>query len=202
MTLPPDKSPEQPNALIVAFLGVNVKIYQAFFLQFLDRLTFRCPKCQGDCHRHGWRERHVYGGFERVVVRVLRVKCLQCGRVHEVLPDFLRPHGRYGQFVREPAVNAVRSGEAAEQVARRMGLVPETVRRWVHDLAERFEQAKAAIRSLLAQLRQAVSLHDPDDSLKRVCDEVTRTLARSPASSSLFGLANILLSNLGFPLWL
>lgn len=49
---------------------------------------------------------------------------MKCGRVHEVLPDFLRPYGRYGQLVREPAVIAVRRGEAAERVAQRMGLVP------------------------------------------------------------------------------
>lgn len=188
--------------MIVAFLGDNVKTYHQNYLKLLDGLTLSCPQCQGSCHSHGWRGRHVYDDLTHSVIKVLRVKCLKCGRIHTVLPDFLRPHGRYVQCIREPATSAVNKGEAAEQVARRMGLDPETIRRWVRQLTERLELVKAALRSLLARLQQTVPLYEGHPTLKQICESIIRAIARLPASSSLFGLVNILLAGFGFRLWI
>lgn len=63
-----------------------------------------CTLCRkkGSCVRHGWYSRNVIDYAEDCVryekIRVLRVKCLNCGHTHAVLPDCIIPYATYSLF--------------------------------------------------------------------------------------------------------
>jgi hypothetical protein len=183
--------------MIVAFLAESVKAYTDRFLHFLDNLLV-CPRCQGKCKRHGWRERKARTREETVILRVLRIFCPYCHRTFTILPDFLKPYGRYIQDVRQEAILAQLAGVPAEQAAG-PGPAVETVRRWLVCFKAIREEAAAALRSLLAQLGHFPPLGR--SSLPDLIHEIALAIP-GVAYSCLFGLANMLLGQAERPVWI
>jgi hypothetical protein len=188
------------NIMIVAFLGESVKTYQTDFIYFLARLSLICTICHEECKSHAWCNRKACTGDEICVLRLLRVKCDSCGRTHIVLPDFLRPYGRYTQDVRQEAVLACMAGVPIEK-ATRYGQAVETVRRWVAQYQADKERVAAVLRSLLAQWGRYPSLGRSSlPNLTQACEE---TMNRPGImSSGEFGKINILLVQAGLPVWI
>ena len=182
---------------MVAFLAESVKTYQDHFLHFLDNLLV-CSRCHGKCKRHGWRKRKARTGEEILILLVLRLFCPYCNRTFTILPDFLKPYGRYIQNVRQEAILAQLAGVPAEQAA---GLGPsvETVRRWLACYKAIREEAAATMRSLLARLGHFPPLGR--SSLPDLIHEIPLAIP-GVAYSCLFGLANILLGQAERPVWI
>jgi len=184
--------------MILAFLGQSVKEYETGFMQLLDKLSLFCTICHGACNYHAWCERKARTGEGTCILKLPRVRCGSCRHTHLVLPDFLRPYGRYTQHVRQKAVLACLEGVPAEKAAV-CGQAVETVRRWVARFKEDVEKAAAALRSLLARWGRFPPLGR--SSLKDLTGSCLEA-AGSMAFSCLFGLADILLGLVGLPVWL
>lgn len=192
------------NKMIVAFLGKSVKEYLDDFVRFLADLTFICTVCQGECICHAWCERKARTGDEAsAILTILRVKCLSCLRTHIVLPDFLRPYGRYTQQIREATIRVCLEGASAEK-ATVHGQAVETSRRWVAQFKADVEKAIAFLRSLLAQWGRfpPPTRGSPISSLARLCQAAADAFGAGLMSSCFFGQANILLTQIGLPVWL
>ena len=183
--------------MIVAFLAESVKAYKERFLHFLDNLLV-CPICQGECKPHAWRERKARTMEETLILLVLRIFCPRCRRTFTILPDFLKPYGRYIQDVRQEAILAQLAGVPAERAAG-PGPSVETVRRWLACFKAIREEAAAALRSLLAQLG-----YFPPLGRSSLPDLIYWIIEAIPgvAYSCLFGLANILLGQAERPVWI
>lgn len=150
--------------------------------------------------------------MERIKIPILRVACRNCHRTHAVLPDFIRPYGRYHQKVREHATTAVLTGFATREQAGRASFVdPETVGRWVKELNQRVEQVASGLLSILARNRPECGALEPSDRRDKprrpLCQMVAQGLKLAaalpafPKSAGLFGLVNILLSWGGLRMW-
>ena len=176
--------------------------YQSGFIQQLDKLSLRCSICQGAYKPHAWCMRKARTGSGVCHLRVLRVKCAGCNGTHLVLPDFLRPYGRYTQHVRQKAILACLAGVAAEKAAI-CGQAAETIRRWIARFKADLEEASAALRSLLARHGrfEPPGRGSPLRRLARVRAQVVSAFGGRPAHSCLLGLANILLTQVDLPVW-
>ena len=200
------------TTLIVTFLGADVKTYLHNYPAALADRDLQCPICGGRCHCHGWYRRWVYDGSERAQVSILRVICLNCGRTHAVVPDFIRPYGRHSQQVREKAVIAVLTTSTSPEKAGQASFVDaETVRRWVKEFKARVEQSAGGLVSILARHypERAGPIHPSrKETLEHAfyrmagwCRQLAQALPALPRSSSLFGLVNILLAWGGLRIW-
>lgn len=129
---------------------------------------------------------------------MLRIVCPTCHHTRTILPDFLSPYGRYIQDIRQEAILALLAGVSAEQAAG-LGPAVETVRRWLARFRAIREQAATALRSLLGQLGHFPPLGR--SSLPELLHEITGAIP-GLAFSSLFGLANILLTGTETPVWI
>ena len=157
----------------------------------------RLKRCQDECKRHGWRKRKARTREAVITIPVLRVRCPKCGKTRTILPDFLKPYGRYIQDVRQEAVLAQLAGVPAERAAC-CGPAVETVRRWLAEFKEIREKAAAGLRSLLAQLGYFPPLGRSSlpDLLFWIAENIS-----GKTHSCLFGLANILLAKAEEPAW-
>lgn len=181
--------------MIIAFLAETVKTYQERYLIFLERIDFCCTYCNCKCKRHAWRKRKARTKEAVIVLLVLRVICPRCHRTFTILPDFLKPCGRYIQNIREEAIVAQLAGIPAER-ATAYGPSAETVRRWLADFKAVREEATATLRSLLAQLGYFPPLGR--SALFELLHWIVRSIP-GLAYSNLLGLANILLSQTETP---
>lgn len=60
----------------------------------LDLSSFSCPCCSHKCSFtiHGYYTRNIIINGVKYKIRILRVKCNECGRTHAVLPSFIIPY--------------------------------------------------------------------------------------------------------------
>ena len=144
--------------MIVAFLGKSIKHYRKHFLKELSRIALVCPSCGGKTHWHAWYVRTIKGESERI--RILRVRCSQCGKTHAVIPDFLSPYKRYPQTVQEAVLGqVVENGIAVERIEAGVKLcfpAIDTIRRWVRRHRKRERQYIGAVAGFLERCGQAV----------------------------------------------
>ena len=200
---PGGKAPHTRNILIVAFLGASVNEYQANYLQFLGGLVFACPICHTVCHWHHWYRRKVADGTAVHSILILRVQCPSCRVTHAILPDFVRPRGRYVQQVRQTVVPCLVAGVPVEKAAVH-GQAVETSRRWLLRLKETLEPATSALRSILAQLGRfpaSAARGSPFCRLVRLHREIVAAIGDA-RHSCFFGAVNAILSLSGSGLWL
>lgn len=183
--------------MIIAFLAESVKTYKDHFLHFVDKQLV-CPHCRGEGKPHAWRKRKARTKEAVMILLVLRVMCPRCRRTFTILPDFLKPYGRYIQNIREEAIIAQLAGVSAGRAAV-YGPSAETVRRWLADFKAVREEAAAALRSLLAQIG-----YYPPLGRSSFFELLRWIVSLKPglAYSNLFGLANILLTQTETPAWI
>lgn len=77
----------------------NKKITQKSYDEILDGLAFHqlvCPCCgrAGGLTRHGRYVRGIKIEGEFIRLRILRVKCENCGKTHALLPSYIVPYTR------------------------------------------------------------------------------------------------------------
>lgn len=64
--------------------------------EFIDDIEVKClicPKCEtANAVKHGYYERYLRTALGMVKIKVLRIKCLKCGKTHAVLPLFVVPY--------------------------------------------------------------------------------------------------------------
>jgi hypothetical protein len=180
--------------MIIPFLGNNVKEYQQNYPVLLSRITPVCPICGGRCHSHCWYDRKVRGP-DTTVIKILRVKCTQCGSTHAILPDFLFPKGRYSEHMREEAIFACETGKITQEEASASQSV-KTTSRWLKRYREKVAGIIAALGSVLAKLGEYETAITGAglEQMRQMCAKVETVLGRVITASSLFGKANILLA--------
>ena len=199
---PGGKAPLTRNTLIVTFLGASVNEYRANYLQFLGRLVLACPVCHTVCHWHGWYRRKAADGTGMHYIPILRVKCPSCHVTHAVLPDFIKPYGRYIQHVRQTVVPCLAGVPVEKTVAH--GQAVETSRRWLSKLKETLEPAAMALRSILAQFGWFPAQEtrgSPLCRLVRLHREIVAAIG-DVRRSCFFGGVNTILSLAGAGVWL
>lgn len=191
------------NILIVTFLGATVNKYIALYLQFLEAMKLVCPYCQGACHRHAWYKRKVNDGDGVFEIWILRLKCLSCRRTHAVLPDFIRPFGRYIQQVRETIVPCLTVGVPVEETVKH-GQAVETSRRWLSRTKRLLETVASALAGILAFLGDFPPplRGSPFCQVNAFCQRLAEVVGMLPVHSCFFGLCNAILSLGSFGVWL
>lgn len=71
---------------------------QEIYHNFVNMMNFHHIKC--DCqlgntwHRHGYYQRSLKIRGEVIVLSVLRIKCIHCGKTHVILPSFIVPYSQ------------------------------------------------------------------------------------------------------------
>lgn len=182
--------------MIITFLGTTVKEYRKKYQILLNQITPICTICHGKCHSHCWYERKTRGPNPDTI-KILRVKCVQCGSTHAILPDFLFPKGRYSQTIREEVIiECETEGKTQEEVSQNQSV--KTTWRWIKRYRESIVTIKAALRSVLARLgnyESEVTLTGSGlKQLKQICIEIEKTLGREIIASGILGKVNILLT--------
>jgi len=180
--------------MIIAFLGKTVKSYRENYLILLEQINLICPICNGKCHSHCWYDRKIRSP-EPIVIKILRIKCTNCKSTHAILPDILFPKGRYSELMREEViVDCETGGKTQEEVSGNQSI--KTTGRWIKRYRRTIETIIAALRSVLARLREYETMITGTglEQLRQMCVGVERTLGREINSSGLFGKINILLS--------
>jgi hypothetical protein len=189
--------------MIVAFLGKSINHYREYFLKELSRIVLVCPSCEGETHCHGWYLRTIKGESEGI--RILRVRCRQCGKTHAVIPDFLSPYKHYAQTVQEAVLGqVVENGTAVERieacVTAEGGVelcfpAMDTMRRWIHRYRKRERQYIGAVAGFLERCGRAVGEWSKGFRCFRHLVELAQQLEDvSVKGSCLLGQMNILLA--------
>lgn len=92
-----------------------------FFVRSLEQIA--CPCCSGSLKAIGSRKRGCINSLgEKTILRIRRLRCIDCERIHHELPDMLVPYKRH---VRE-SIEAVITGEAEISVI----ADESTLKRW------------------------------------------------------------------------
>lgn len=89
----------------------------------------KCLWCgeSGRMIKHGRPERYC----DSEVIRVFRMKCVDCGRTFRVLPEFVVPYKTHGTTVVGKAVGTWKRKGSKRAAAKEAGVEPRLVRRWV-----------------------------------------------------------------------
>ena len=89
---PPDSSRETLQVSPHYCIGSGV--IEAGCKTIIGKRLKRCQD-QDECKRHGWRKRKARTREAVITIPVLRVRYPKCGKTRTILPDFLKPYGRY-----------------------------------------------------------------------------------------------------------
>lgn len=111
-----------------------------FYFEKKRRTSVRpCPCGCHFRHRHGFLERWVIGGRESVRIKVIRLRCPQCGKTESVLPDFIRRRHQYPWPVRENLILEYLSSPVSyRRTASKVdGLSYQNLWGWVNRLASK-----------------------------------------------------------------
>jgi hypothetical protein len=190
--------------LIIEFISDYVNDYEAALCKRLASPIF-CPICSGICHLHGCYSRTVLAD-ERRVLSFQRVWCMKCKVTHAIIPNFLTPYGRYPTAAREAVVTDHANGVPLEESGASHGQTVETSKRWIMNFKRNISSMLGAIRSLLS--RQHHYHFDDEDSSLHALTSLCRLWLnkQSPGFSlipgSVFGWANLILSQAGERMWL
>ena len=153
-----------------------------------------CPICNGRCHHHAWYDRKVREP-NIVIIPILRVKCVGCGRTHAILPDFLFPKGRYTEPIREEVIKTREHDKKTQEELSEAQSV-KTTKRWINRYHQQIERVIAALQSILARLGMYIPFirGNPLDRLRQICEAIEAAIGRKMKAVGDFGKANILLS--------
>ena len=78
----------------------------------------QCPSCKTrPLSRHGAYSRRVYTSEKPERITIYRLRCRPCGLTVSLLPDILRPYGRYTLELIESALDAVLEGASCRAAA-------------------------------------------------------------------------------------
>ena len=62
----------------------------------LEVKQLKCPNCGScDMERHGYYKRYIIINGIKYPIRILRIRCKECGKTHAVLPSFVVPYLHY-----------------------------------------------------------------------------------------------------------
>lgn len=105
------------------------------------------------------RNRHCLNGKgERLELRIRRLKCRSCGKIHTELPDFLQPFKHYVSQVIEDVLDKVTTSCPAEG---------STIRRWKQWLIQSTEKINGILMAIrLFFTRAAIPLMAPASLLQ------------------------------------
>lgn len=111
----------------------------------------KCPVCGGELGKFGWRRRKHFemdGGAK--VLRVRRLRCKKCGKIHHELPDILFPYKRHCAATIENIIGGNDSGVCCEESTIRR------IRRWWETLEIYFKGVRDALSA-----KHCVAFSDP-----------------------------------------
>lgn len=122
-----------------------------------------CPCCGESLMVKDSRNRHCLNGKgDRIELRIRRLKCRSCGKIHTELPDFIQPFKRYIVQVIEAVIDQTTTSCPAEG---------STMRRW----KQWFGQSASTINGILMAAtlfftREAIPLMVPTSLLQLLRD--------------------------------
>lgn len=81
-----------------------LKSLPAFFVRCAEKVP--CPCCEGTLKVIGSRNRKYVDAMGQVrLLRIRRLRCMECGKIHHELPDCLVPYKRYASECIEEALS-------------------------------------------------------------------------------------------------
>ncbi len=150
--------------VIVLPLARTAQVYLRRFGAQPPRLPLCCPQCRGRLQHHGRYWRQAVGRRRMWRIPVYRWLCPTCGITVSLLPDLLKPYGRFLTLLREKAVWWRLAGRSLAQVAAAVSspavsvLSERTVSRWV-TAARRWAQQRGS--EPVARLLEIAPALDP-----------------------------------------
>lgn len=82
------------TGIFKGFKGIKPEIYGKVTAN-LPLYRIRCSCGHAGCLvRHGYYNRHLKTRQETFILRILRVKCKECGRTHAILPELVVPYSQ------------------------------------------------------------------------------------------------------------
>jgi hypothetical protein len=103
--------------MILSFTVHSLQSYIENPSVVLDTLR-QCPSCKiRSLSRHGAYSRRVYTSEKPERITIYRLRCRPCGLTVSLLPDVLRPYGRYALELIESALDAVLEGASCRAAA-------------------------------------------------------------------------------------
>lgn len=141
--------------MIVAYLGSTLKGYCEKFQEYLDKLRLVCPICGEGVHIHGYYNRKLNFGEDKVSIKILRVKCIGCNRTHAVIPDFVSPRKHFSAAEREAVIEERENGIPIERIESAASV--STVKRWISEFERKSTEILGVLGSMLFKVCGTIS---------------------------------------------
>jgi hypothetical protein len=147
-----------------------------------------CPRCgKGPLHRHDYRERVLRAEFGKPVTRIVRLVCVSCKAIWQILPLFIARHlWRTWNVVRYALMPDARPPSDPQQWPK---VPPRTVRRW---RARWLRPALALAQILAACGKAACAALATQLPTGATCADLVAAYAREHVNQPLAGLAALL----------
>ena len=130
------------------------KTYESYTEEFdMSKLECNCCHCRGECIRHGYYERNYLIGSEDLVsgsrIRILRVKCKNCGHTHAVLPAEIVPYTQYSiVFIYAVLLMYYVKKETVEKICEVMYITVPQLYRWKKRFLKQKERYLGVLSSM------------------------------------------------------
>lgn len=104
---------------------------------------------------HGYYNRKVRFGDDKVILKVLRVRCVDCNRTHAVLPDFISPRKHFSAAEREMVIEDWESSIPIEKIESEASA--STVKRWIAEFRRKANSVLGTLGAILFNVYSTVS---------------------------------------------
>lgn len=133
--------------MIVAYLGSSLQGYYENLYENIQKVRLVCPKCEERVNIHGYYNRSLRFGDDKVNLKILRVKCVRCKSTHAVLPDFISPRKHFSAAEREMVVEDWEGGTPIEKIESPASA--STVKRWIAEFRKKSSSILGTLGSVL-----------------------------------------------------
>lgn len=136
--------------IIISQYSLSVNLLGEYFLESEEN-HITCPCCNGELHMRDHRYRiWKREGGEKRFIRIRRLQCTQCKRIHCELPDFLVPYKHYETEVIEGVLDGVITEDDPDSEDENGAQRPcdTTMKRWRQWLQRNLNQIEGFLRSV------------------------------------------------------
>lgn len=155
----------------------------------------------GKVHQHDYYDRKLKSEGEQETLIIARVKCVDCGKTHAVLPDFIRPYKHYDAEILEMVIEDDEAEIVAEDMEQEVS--GSTIRRWLQRYKKQKSDYLGALQEYLYRLKEKVFSVVGKDLLKlKNFEEFIDELPQIVSSRCMISKINLWLVNGNSGLWM
>lgn len=145
----------QKGSIMVSYKtnNFNLKLedYEKLIIN-LEVKTIKCPDCGScDMERHGYYKRYIIISGVKYPIRILRIRCKECGKTHAVLPSFVVPYLHYPIEELYTMIIKVDNDEKLDLYDHEVRQIKKVYRFWI-------ERIKSILKWITDELEELIDL--------------------------------------------